>query len=110
MVDRSTYVTDDGAWIIPTRAPYFSPLADRDDSPSPDFISVNENFLIWDDDRIGVKMGLDEHKVREIKAKFVKPLLAKLIKKLKGSRKEIVALHKRVKHLKKQFGVEEGEL
>ena len=55
-------------------------------------------------------MGLYEHKVREIKAKFVKPLLAKLIKKLKGSRKEIVALHKRVKHLKKQFGVEEGEL
>ena len=88
-IDKSVYETDDGAWLVPQGRLLPDAVTPLPSPPSsPDFITAGDNLLIWDDDRIGVSMELDENKVGEIKAKLVLPLLVKLIKKVKSLRKE----------------------
>ena len=99
-VDKATYETEDGAWIITQPPGADSPLP----SPSaPDLIVAGDNLLIWDD--AGTASVVDERNVGEIKAKHIQPMLVKLIKKVKSSTKKIAELSKRVRELEERLDV-----
>ena len=85
MIMSHTHCADD--------TPYGSPR------PSLELLS-HADLLIWDDDRIGVCMTLDEEKVGAIKSEWVQPLLVKLIKTVKRDRERIERLEEEVSSLR----------
>ena len=73
-----------------------------DGSPRPSLeLLSHADLLIWDDDRIGVCMTLDEEKVGAIKSEWVQPLLVKLIKTVKRDRERIKRLEEEVSSLRR---------
>ena len=85
MIMSHTHCADD--------TPYGSPR------PSLELLS-HADLLIWDDDRIGVCMTLDEEKVGAIKSEWVQPLLVKLIKTVMRDRERIERLEEEVSFLR----------
>ena len=98
--DRSEFMEEDGTWIVSTNTDYVN-VDTPNGSPRPSLELLSyKNLLIWEDDRIGARMTLDEEKVGAIKSEWVQPLLVKLIKTVKHDRERIESLEQEVSSLR----------